>query len=108
MTFDKNGQGLIDFSKAFGRSDKSDSVRRKRVSAVHAVPAKEVAELEEVRARAGLTYAQISAAMNAGEELAHGGFANRVLSSRQRVSREDFNKIYLAVAKLVFRKILEA
>ena len=110
MTYDHNGQGLIDFSKAFTpavRRRNSTGPRRKQVREIDAVPEWEVAQLDNVRFRTGLTYADIADYLKINE-CSHGGFVNRTLTGRQRISREEFDKIFIAVAKLVFRKILDA
>ncbi len=110
MTTDQNGQGLIDFSQAFRPNRKSVSAMRKRprVKDSEAVPEWEVAALQGVRVKAGLSCMDISEAMGLIEEGAHGGFVNRVLSGRQKVNREDFTRIYLATAKVVFGMILDS
>lgn len=112
MTVDSNGQGLIDFSKVLAHNTDGRSGRRYKrpsVNDIDAVPENEIRELDIVRIRCGLTCAQIARAMGLNEDhTAHGGFVSRVLGCRQKVNRQDFTKMYLAVAKFVFRRVLDA
>ena len=116
MTTDKNRQGLIDFSATFNPDKKtqgsgrrrSNSKRRSSVSEEVAVPLKDVERLQADRLRSGFSCSDVAEVMGLNEELSHGGFVSRALSGRQRISTEDYRQIFVALAKLVFRKILEA
>lgn len=107
MTTDIHGQGIIDFSKMFGEHQ-AKSKGRNRIPPSLAVPEQEVHALETVRIKSRLSHRDISIAMGLTDNERGSGFVNRVLSGRQRVSREDFTQIFIAVAQLVFKMIRDA
>ena len=108
MVMDKDGQGLIDFTEMFSPNSRSSvarssGLRRKQVKPEDRVPQEEVIELNTVMTRSGLRQKDVCDRTGLTPT-----FVSKVLSFIQPVNREDFDLMFKAAAKLVFRKIAEA
>lgn len=109
MTTDGSGQGLIDFTEMFSpeakakKAKKDSGLRRRKLKPSEAVPEKELKDLDIVRLRSGFNCKQVADVAGLTQN-----FVYKALHGDQLVCREDFHIIFDALAKLVFRKIIEA